>query len=489
MTGIYGDTRLNLKSDSNDIYHARKHIKLKASPLEILSNESFQIFTYLVFKQLEGGTTFLPNWHFNLISEYMRAIANKDINRLIINMPPRYMKSMFGSIALPAWLLKENPANKIIVASYSQELAVTHHIATRNVMNSDWYKSRFPHVQFTKDQNTKKKFKTTAGGHRIGTSIRGTLTGEGCDYLIIDDPLNPKQAYSEKERKRHLEWFEQTAYSRLNDKKRGVMMVIMHRLHQEDLSGYLLGKGGWEHLKIPAIEPLNKTYSFGGFTYERKEGEILHPAREGVEEIEKAKVGMGSYAFAGQYQQEPSPMGGGVFKINWFGRFDTDPENQTKIIQSWDTGIKTGDKHDYSVCTTWKLANNKYYLIDVFKKRLEYPDLKRTVVNLGEKFNSDVILIEDKASGQALLQDLKKESTLPLIGIEPKGDKLVRASRHSAKVEAGLVLLPTYAPWLPDFEMELGAFPNVTHDDQVDSLSQFLDHVTDKKPEPNIRVI
>lgn len=484
MTGI--GNNINIRSDN--IFHARKHIKLNISPIEILAKHSFQAFAYMVFKTLDGGTTFLPNWHFFLLCEYMRAVAAGDINRMIINMPPRYMKSMLCSVALPAWLLKENPANKIIVASYSQELAITHHIATRAVIESDWYKRQFPHVQLSKDQNTKRKFNTTDGGHRIGVSVGGTLTGEGCDYLIIDDPLNPKQAYSEKERQRHLQWFEQTAYTRLNNKKKGVMLLIMHRLHMDDLAGYLIRKGGWEQLKIPAIEVEDKTYSFGGFSYTRKKDELLHPARESLDEIQAAMENMGSYAFAGQYQQEPAPKGGGVFKINWFPRFSVEPQNHERIVQTWDTGIKTEDSHDPSVCLTFKEVGNKSYLIHVFRGRVEYPELKRTVSNLAERFNADVILIEDKASGQALIQDLKRESRKAIIAIEPKGDKVVRANRHSAKVESGLVLLPEFAPWLPEFEMEIGAFPNSSNDDQVDALSQYLDYIHGNAATPTPRI-
>lgn len=477
--------------DTHDIYHARRHIKLKKSPLEAISNYSFQAFTYLAFKQIEPQTTFLPNWHFNLLCEYMLAAMKGDITRLIINIPPRYMKSTICSVAAPAWLLKENPANKVIVTSFSQELAVSHHINTRVVMNSEWYKREFPHVQFAPDQNTTKKFRTTQEGHRIGTSVGVNIVGQGGNFIVIDDPHNPAEMRSPAARLKAQIYFEQSLYLRLNDKKKGVIVLVMQRMHEDDLTGYLMRKGGWECVKIPGIETEAKTYSFGGVEYHRKAGELLHPAREGEKEMADNKRAMGSFAFAGQYQQEPAPEGGGVFKLKWFGRYGVQPQNHTLVVQSWDTGIKTGDSHDYSVCTTWKVANNKYYLVDVFRDRLEYPDLKRQSINLFQKFNPNVVLIEDKASGQALLQDLKRETTMPVIAMMPDGDKLVRASRHSAKVEAGLVEIPSYSAWLPDFENEVSLFDNATHDDQVDSMTQFLEYVSNRTvaATPSIRVL
>jgi len=477
--------------NNHDVFHARKHIRLKESPLEMICDRSFEAFTYLAFKSIEPQTPFLNNWHFGLLCEYMQAAAKKQIKRLIINIPPRYIKSTICSVSFPAWILKENPSNKIIVGSCDRDLAGTHHINTRVVMNSEWYKRKFPEVQFSKDQNTTRKFKTTEGGHRIGVSMGQNILGEGCNYLIIDDPHKPKNGNLEKALLNAQIWFEQQAYSRLNDKKNDVIVLIMQRIHENDLSQYLLNKGGWEHCKIPGIEPARKIYSFGDFSYERQAGEVLHEARESLEDLEKSKVSMGSYAFEAQYQQNPAPVGGGVFKLKWFGRFSEEPAEPEFTIQSWDTAVKTGDKHDYSVCTTWKVFKSKYYLVDVNRARLEYPDLKKRAINMANNFQPDMILLEDKASGQALIQDLKRETKLPVIAINPTKDKNTRANAQSGKIEAGLVFLPTYAPWLPDFENELTAFPNGNFDDQIDSVTQFLEYITNKMQtsSANIRVL
>jgi len=477
--------------NSTDVFDARRNIKLNINPVEILADHSFQAFTYLCFKTLQPSVRFLPNWHFEYLSEIMLAIANKELTRVIINIPPRYLKSTFGSIALPAWLLKENPSNKIICASYSQMLASSLHRKCRSIVSADWYKRQFPDVEILKSVNNARRFETTAHGLKIGCGVNASLTGDGADYIIIDDPHKPKEAASEKERLKGIRFFEETAYTRLDDKIGGVIAIIMQRLHEEDLSGFVERKGGWEIFRIPTIEERTRYYTFGDFTYLRQEGEILHPARENSEQLEEAKKSMGSYAFEAQYQQHPAPLGGGVFKLKWFPRFKVEPENSEFTIQSWDTAVKTADKHDYSVCTTIKVYQNNYYIINVKRIKLDYPDLKRTLINMANSYQPNMILIEDKASGQTLIQDLKRDTKLNIAAIIPSKDKITRASQVSATIESGKVLLPEFADWLPDFESELALFPNSVNDDQVDSLSQGLNYLSEKysMPELGIRIL
>ncbi len=437
---------------------------IKAGKLSNIKNailrNDLSSFIQKSFHTVNPATPYLHNWHIDLIAEHLRACESGEIKRLIINIPPRYLKSLCVNVAWPAWLLGHNPARRVISSSYSMGLSVKHSLDCRLVIGSDWYRDIFPETELAGDQNEKAKFVTTARGMRLATSVGGTVTGEGGNFLIVDDPHNPAEIFSDTKRKATLDWFEQTFSSRLDDKKNGVFVIIMQRLHQDDLSGYLLAKGGWEHLCLPAIS-------------EQRSPPLLHPERENVKQLEQVKRDLGSYAFAAQYQQNPAPVGGSMIKATWLKRYKSAPEN-ARIIQSWDTAIKAGKSNDYSVCTSWAEGEDGYYLLDVMRAQIEYPDLKRRVVSLAEKWTADAILIEDKASGQSLLQDLRRETRLPLIAINPTSDKVTRLAAVSALFEAGKVFLPEYAPWLADYESELLAFPSTSHDDQTDSTSQFL---------------
>ena len=445
-------------------------------------------FTRKAFATVDPGADYKHNWHVDLIAEYLEACSRREIKRLIINIPPRYLKSISVTVAWPAWLLGHNPSERILAASYAEILALKHSMDCRVVMQSAWYRRIFPALQLAGDQNEKRKFVTTQRGHRFATSVGASTIGEGGRFLIVDDPLNAAQAVSDAERNRANTWFDQGFSTRLDDKENGVIVVVMQRLHANDLSGHLLAKGGWEHLCIPAVAETKTIIDFGRIQVTREPGDILHPARESTDAIERQKVAMGSYAFAGQYQQRPAPAEGGIFKAGWFKRYDRKQDDYAQIVQSWDTAIKAGQLNDPSVCTTWGVRKDGYDLLQVLVKRLEYPDLKRTVVKQAEDFGPDAILIEDKASGQQLLQDLKRDTTLPLIGILPKQDKITRASGVSALVEAGKVALPTQAAWLTDYEMELMTFPNASNDDQVDSTTQFLDWIRARAASPTPRI-
>ncbi len=447
-----------------------------------LIRDNLESFIARTFATVNPGAEYLDNWHIDLIASKLEDVTAGKIKRLIINVPPRYLKSVCVSVAWPAWLLGNNPARRIMVASYSQILSLKHSLDTRLVMESDWYRALFEETRIVGDQNEKFKFVTTERGFRFATSVGGTATGEGGDFLIVDDAHNPLQAASDVQRQAALDWFDQTFMSRLNDKKNGAVVVVMQRLHVNDLTGHLLEKGGWEHLCLPIVS----------------DGKLLHEEREGQAEIEQVKLDLGSYAFAAQYMQNPVAQEGGMVELEWFGRFDLEVDfsfnpspqsspqtgrgnNMDKIIQSWDTAIKAGKANDYSVCTTWKEAEDGYYLLDVLQKKMEYPALKKAVIRLADEFEPEVILVEDKASGQSLLQDLRRETKLPLIAINPTQDKASRFAAVTALIEAGKVFLPKRASWLGDYEAQMLGFPNSAHDDMVDSTSQFLNWVRNKK--------
>ena len=440
-----------------------------------LLRADFPTFIGKTLATIDPGAAYLPNWHIELIAKYLEAVRRRDINRLIINMPPRSLKSVCVSVAWPAWLLGHDPHSRIIAASYAASLSTKHSLDCRLTLNAPWYKRIFPDTILSRDQNEKHKFVTTQRGHRFATSVGGSALGEGGNFLIIDDPLNPTQAMNANWRDHVNRWFEHTFSTRLDDKRNGAIVLVMQRLHQYDLSGYLLEKKGWDHLCLPAVATAPHEYSIGGFSKYREQGELLHPAREDTRLVERAKMELGSSAFAAQYQQHPLPDEGGMVKAWWFRRYDSIPVIIERCVQSWDTAIKSGDKNDASVCLTFAEFKGDCYLLDSSVMRLEYPDLKKAVYALAERWKPNVILIEDRASGQQLLQDIHRETALPIIKVNPKNDKITRFAAISALIEAGKLYLPKQAQWLADFESEILAFPDGSHDDQVDSLTQYLD--------------
>lgn len=444
--------------------------------MENLNNLTLSRFIGLSLEVLSPGTPYTPNWHIDLLAEYLSACASGDIRRLIINLPPRSLKSHAVSVAWPAWLLGKNPSQKIIVASYSSALALKHSLDCRALMQSQWYKDLFREVTLSREQNEKRKFMTTERGFRLATSTGGTLTGEGGRILISDDSNNPIHMSSKLMRERTYEWFRHTFLTRQDDPKRGCYIVMMQRLHPEDLTGMLLksesGKQ-WEHLTIPAIETEPRRYHFGNITYDRAIGEPLNAYRMNLEELELLKLDLGSHVFAAQYQQAPVSLKGRILRPEWLKRFTDAPTGLT--IQSWDTAIKSGEHNDYSACTTWRIAEDGFYLLHVWRESVEYPALKSALLHLTETHTPDTILIEDTATGQALIQELKRHTTLPVIAIRPKGDKLSRLIRVLGAFESGRVKLPTTASWLPDYQSELLSFPEAKHDDMVDATTQFLE--------------
>jgi predicted phage terminase large subunit-like protein len=442
-----------------------------------LLEADFSTFIGKTLATIDPSAEFLPNWHIDLIAEYLEAARTAQINRLIINMPPRALKSVCVSVAWPAWILGHDPRARIIAASYAASLSVKHSLDCRLLLSAPWYHAVFPQVKLARDQNEKRKFMTSKRGFRMASSVGASVVGEGGNFLIIDDPISPAQAMNKIWRNRVNNWFENTFSTRLDNKKTGVIVLVMQRLHREDLSGHLLEKGGWEHLCLPAIAVRAQKYDFGRVVKLRKAGELLHCARENVELIERAKIDLGSRAFAAQYQQDPLPEVGTMVRRDWLIRYGELPVslNIERVVQSWDTAIKIGTKNDPSVCLTFIEFEGKSYLRDVRVKRLEYPDLKRFFYEHSEEYKPNVILLEDKASGQQLLQDAKRETHLPILAVRPKSDKVTRFAAVCAMIEAGKLLLPTHAPWLADFESELFAFPDAVHDDQVDALTQYLD--------------
>ncbi len=446
--------------------------------LAALLRKDLRYFIQKVFGTVSPGERYMHNWHIDAIVYRLMLVHSGRNRRLLINQPPRSLKSICVSVAYVAWLLGHDPSRRVIVASYSQDFAAELHRQFRMVVNSDWYQTLFPAARWSKE--TGLDLVTTMGGGRYATSVGGTLTGRGADLIIVDDPLNANEALSEPARKRVIDWYVGSLVSRLNDKETGAIVAVMQRLHEGDLAGHLLQMGGWDHLALPAIALEEHEIPLGRDKMQvRKPGDLLHPERESSETLENIRVEIGSLQFSAQYQQQPVPVEGNLIRRAWFPIYDRLPQPGPgiRVVQSWDIAIMTGAHNDYSVCTTWIIDKNDFYLADVFRVRLPYPDLRRRVIELAARHQANRVLIEEAGPGMNLLQDLYIEippgMTRP-IGVKPEGSKQDRVAAQSAKMEAGQVHLPKDALWLNDFLNELLAFPNARHDDQVDSVSQFL---------------
>jgi len=427
------------------------------------------------------------SWHIEVIAAALSAVQQGKIRRLIINLPPRHLKSLIASVAFPAWCLGHDPSAQLLCVSYAQDLADKFARECRGIMMSPWYRRLFS-TRLAAHRQAVQEFITTRQGYRLATSTGGVLTGRGADIITIDDPLKPEEALSKTLRQACNEWYLNTLYSRLNDKRTGAILLIMQRLHEDDLVGHVLGLERWEVLSFPAIAEQDEEHRietiWGPRSFRRRQGEALHPDREPLEVLHRIRRTIGEYNFASQCQQSPAPLGGGLVKTEWFKRYrDSDkPERFDRIVQSWDTANKSTELSDYSVCTTWGVKDKNVYLLGLLRQRLEYPALKRAVRDQQNLYRATEILIEDKASGTQLIQELIADGCHGVTRYQPDCEKIMRMHAQTAMIENGFVSIPESAPWLPEYLHEMTVFPNGKHDDQVDSTAQFLDWL--KKPFP-----
>lgn len=473
-----------------------------------LLREDFKAFVEKVFNEVAANSIFQDNWHIDVICFELLKIMNGEQNKLIINIPPRSLKSVICSVALPAYILGKNPKASIICASYSDSLASKLALDTRKVIESAWYKEIFPRTRLSPNKKAVNDFETTKGGGRYATSVEGTLTGRGADYLIVDDPIKPEDANSDLIREKVNHWYESTLYSRLNDKKTGKILVIMQRIHQNDFTGYLLEiDKSFKLLRLPAIAEENEQWIVKNpitnrdIVYTRKIGEALHPNREDIIMLNKTKSTVGNYTFASQYQQNPTSRGASIIKPEWLQKtFKTDnyrlnwhvyPKIHGKIVKiiiSWDTAMKAEQNNDYSACVVMaKTDMDEYLVLDVFRAKLEFPELLKKIKNYRDEIFEKTkylygykpeIIIEEAGSGFSIIQALKRDYSIRAIKIKPENDKATRLKKISYLLEVGKVFFPEDKPeWWKDFERELLSFPNVKHDDQCDAFSQALSYL------------
>lgn len=418
-----------------------------------------------------------PNYraarHHQAIARALEDVEAGRCKRLMIFAPPRHGKSMITSEFFPAWYLGRNPDKYIIHATYAQELAEDFGRKIRNQMADPGFNQIFRECTISTDSASQKRLATTRGGSYFALGVGGAATGRGAHLLLIDDPVKGREeADSETYRRRLKDWYRSVAYTRLMPG--GAVIIMNTRWHHDDLAGWLLkdhASEGWRVLSLPAIaedhDPLGRAI-----------GEALWPDDYPLDALARIKDQSGAREWSALYQQQPTPEEGSIFKIEWFRRYRVLPAAPQLILHSWDTGTKDEDLHDPSSCTMWHTHPAGFYLADRYSARLQFPDLVRSVIALAARDNPQVILIEDKGSGQQLLQVLRRETRLPVIGVVPDKSKVIRAQGVSGMVEAGRAFLPEQASWLIDFESQVAAFPQAPHDDDVDSMTQALQYLS-----------
>ncbi|MGE3987446.1 phage terminase large subunit [Pseudorhodoplanes sp.] len=432
-------------------------------------------FIHRSFLELNPAQTFESNWHLELIAQSLEDVAYGNCKRLIINVPPRHLKSHSASIAFPAWFLGHFPEKQVACVSYSQDLSDTLARQSRRLMDSAFYQSLFD-TRISRKRDTVADFETTQGGFRFSTSVGGGFTGRGGDVIVIDDPLKADEALSDARRESVNEWFDNTLRSRLNRQVEGSIIIIMQRLHADDLVAHVQETEDWRTLSFSAVAEEDESYEirnpYRTSRLLRKEGDILQPALTPRPVLEALRKAMTPYHFAAQYQQNPQPPAGNIVKREWLKFYapEEKPDNFGTILQSWDTAVTDTELANFSVCTTWGVTGRKAYLLDVFRRKLLFPDLKRSIEAHAELHDATVVLIEDKSSGSSLIQQLRAEG-LSKVRAAPSldGNKVMRLNGQTPMIEGGFVLFPKWADWLDTYLNELLSFPSSNYDDQVDA--------------------
>jgi len=439
---------------------------------------NFGAFTYRAFEAVNPGQRLIANWHIDTICyQVQQMVIGEAKKRLILNLPPRSLKSFIASVALPAWLLGRQPSTRIICGSYSDELATKFSRDCRALLETPFYKRVFPGTQLNPKKASEGEFETTKRGFRLATSVGGTLTGRGGGVRIVDDPIKANDAESEIARRAAIDWFRNTALSRLDEPAESIICLAMQRLHVDDLSGILIEQG-WPKLVLPAIALEAADYLIGeDEVYHRPAGQLLQPMRDSFEAIEELKLGVGSRVFAAQYQQNPTPADGNMIKAAWLARYDTAPDRQSfeRVVLSCDPAGKAGIHNDYTAIAVVGVQKQALHVLEVSRGHWTVMKMREQIIALAAEWRVDLVIVEDTSSGMGLVQLLKEEPHLDVVGRKPDTDKQTRMSRQQGRFEAGRILLPQEARWLADFENELLAFPSGRYDDQVDALLLFLE--------------
>jgi predicted phage terminase large subunit-like protein len=412
-----------------------------------------------------------PAAHLDLLADHLEALERREINRLIVAMPPRHGKSLHVSQVFPSWWLGRRPRESAILASYASELAEQNSRRARACTQDASYP--FSDVRVSDESSAVGRWHTTQGGGVLAAGVGAGITGWGADLLVVDDPVkDAEEASSDAMLERIWQWWTQVALTRLMPN--AAVLLTMTRWSEGDLVGRVLdgpNAAEWTVLALPAVAEENDALG-------RAEGEALWPERYDRAALDQRRADLGSRAFGALYQQQPTSATGGTFQRTWLtGRYSSLPEG-CRVVQAVDSAFKTGVGNDWSVISTWATDRRFFYLVDVWREKVEYPELVKAIEREAAEHSPEAICIEDAAAGQSALQSLARDTKLPVIGVPAKGSKVSRAEAVSPLFEAGKVLLPEQSPlWLEPWIEEHVGFPGGKHDDQVDTTSVALDRL------------
>lgn len=448
-----------------------------------LVKTEFGVFIQQAFATLYPNKTFEPNWHIDAIVHALDENRLGRKPRLIINLPPRNLKSFLVSVAWPAFLLTADPSLKVFCVSYTDDLARTIARDFNRLVESDWYRMLFPQVRLVKA--TENEVVTDQGGSRSALSVRGSLTGRGADLVIIDDPMRAEDAGNNKSLADVNEWYQNTLLSRRDDKQRSGLILVMQRLHVNDLTGFVEQSGDFHKLSFPAIARHDEVIDLGhGQTHTRKAGEALQPLHEGLETLGKLRKEIGPLNFAAQYQQSPTTQDGEFFVRKYFELVDQRPpfEERGDLFISIDSALSTSGTADFTAITVAWIDQGRLWVLKCERGRWDYETLKAKTLSwikkLRRPFGRVGVVVETVGSGMSLWQYLKDrpDESFSLTSHQPKTSKTVRALRVLPDFEVGVRILNVHGSngWVQPFLNEFMSFPNGAHDDQVDSLVQLF---------------
>jgi len=463
----------------------------KLEALIQLARRDLMCFVDLVFDVLHSGDQLIYADYLGLLASLLMGVEQGQYQRVIINMPPRHMKSMMVSVFYVAWRLGRDPTAKFIAISYGDDLAHDLSALTRTLMMSKKYRQIFPGTLL--DKKAVDYVRTTKGGYRYATSIGSDITGFGADEIIVDDPMQPDDAASEHVKERIRRWFDNSVERRFNNSAHEVLILVMHRLAPDDLSATLSEHADFV-LKLPLVAETEETYEVHEkLAFHRKPGDVLNPARMTVEKAAKLKARTPPYVWNSQYQQRPTAGGSGMLSIDRFQRYDLKkPPPFEFTIHSWDIGATING--NASVCTKWGLYRNNQsrdflFLLQIIRLKAELPEVRAAIKAEDRRDRPVLIVLDERGVGLGVYQELWKEGYRNIKGssdtseqIEsgtnaesrPSRKKIERFGRAILHIDDGSVFIPNEAPGLEAFLYEVGAFPNIADKDQVDSMTQLI---------------
>ena len=452
-----------------------------------LVQTKFLAFAMKAFATLNKGRSLGDDKYLQLLAKDLTRVGAGETKRLVVSMPPRHCKTFMGSICLPAWVLAHNPSAKIVILTYGQGLADKSAHAIRDILRSKWFEQAF-HTRLKKDRAKLIDFVTTNGGGVRSLSIEGGVTGLGADFIIIDDPVEIKDCGNTKRLERVNDLFDDEIQTRLDHPKKGCIVVIAHRISEDDLPGHVLKKGGWKQLKLPLIAQRARTYELeGGDVWNRKKGELLRPDAFTKRDIRRLRDSK-QPGFETLQQQNPGGSDRLRIKAKYFPTF-LPAELQVRelpVVLSIDPGQKGGPTNSCSVIQAWSPKDGAHLLLNQWREHITYGDFWSAAQRFIRKYRPSVVLIEATGLGPALISDIKPQNGMELVPITPAGDKVERLRKHRLTIRDGLVQLPQGAPWYDEFISEATQFPYGPFDDQMDALSQYLNWITEH-PNPHKR--